>query len=149
MYQERKEDLSVYYWLVNNFSAYPNITIVDGFQQENLIIPSISSEATSIAAEPFELGNRTRLQIRVWQIDIYAVNKSQRDEFAYKILNELYENIDVYNYDEGFPPGSSPSRIGSLILDDVRVDFIKIFPELVDKLYYRASITFAAHYGQI
>lgn len=146
MIRERKEDLSVYYWLKDLF---PTFTIVDGFPVENLKIPTISVEVDTIDSEPFELGNRHRQKFRVWYIDVFAATKSQRDEVAYKILEELENPIQVYDYDEGFPPSVSPSNIGGLIPQDIRLEIKRVLPELVDLLYYRSTVTFSAVYNQI
>ena len=144
MYRERKEDLSLYYWLKNLFLTTSYITIVDGFPTDNLVLPTISVDAVSIDPRPHELGNRTRVNTRVWRIDVFAKNKSQRDEIGYKILNGLIDPIPVYDYDEGFPPDVSPTQIGTLFIGDRRMEIIRVLPELVETLYYRATITFVA-----
>lgn len=149
MYLERKQDLSVVYFIKDSFEDYSFITIVDGFPEGELTIPTISVDNDEIDTYPFELGNRNRAQFRTWYIDVFAKNKSQRDEYSYKILNELEEGISVYNYDEGFPPDQQPTRIGALIPDDIKLRIIRINPELVDKLYYRATVIFTAVYNQI
>lgn len=90
-----------------------------------------------------ELGNRKTVKERVWYIDVFAKNKAQRDEFAYKIYNDLDDGIVIYNYNEGFPEqGASPSKLGSLIAIERKIQNVKILPELVDELYYRAVIIF-------
>lgn len=149
MYQERKEDLSVYYFINNLFEDVSEfVTIVDGYPETTLQIPTIAVESKRINTEKFELGNTKRLKIRAWVIDVFARNKSQRDEFSYRILNSLEDTIPVYNYDEGFPPNVNPSQLGCLIEDNIRLDIVRVMPQLVDKLYYRATITFTASYNQ-
>jgi hypothetical protein len=144
MYISRKEDLSIFYWLQDKFSAYLSmVKIVDGFPMENLTIPTISVDAKTINAVDYQLGDLEGYRRRVFQIDIFAKNKAQRDEFAYKIFEELAGNIPVYDYDQGFPPISVP-RIGTLVTLERRLDIIQIFPELVENLYYRSSILFIA-----
>lgn len=146
MYLERKQDLSIYYWLVGLF---PTINVEDGFPTESLIIPTISVEVDIIDTEGFELGNRHRLKDRQWYIDVFAATKTQRNEIAYKILNELENPIPVQDYDEGFPPSVNPSVIGGMIVDRIRLENIKVLSELVEKLYWRSTITFTANYNQI
>jgi len=148
LYLERLEDLSVYYWLIDKFADAPFINIEDGFPNEDLTIPTISVEVDVIDTTPGELGNRKRIKLRVWYIDIFAHDKSQRDEYAYRVLNELESNIPVYDYDEGFPPDVSPSQIGCLIPEQIKVEVIKIMPALVDKLYYRSTVSFMAIYSR-
>jgi len=148
MYQERKEDLSVYYWAVDTFSDAPFINIEDGFPDTDLTIPTVSVDVKTIDTIPGELGNRKRIKLRIWYIDIFAADKSQRDEYAYRVLNELESNVPVYDYDEGFPPNVSPSQIGCLIPQHIKLDIIKVMPELVDKLYYRSTVSFMAIYSR-
>lgn len=144
MYIERLEDLSVYYWLKDKFSDTSFITIVDGFPDEELSLPTIAVEAGRIDVQEFELGNRDGLRVRRWFIDIYAKNKSQRDEFGYRLLNELKNPIPVYNYDEGFPPSITPTKIGALAILAKSYNPIKIDIKVTQKLYYRAAISIVA-----
>jgi len=148
MERERKEDLSVYYFIKDLFSDVPFVTIVDAFPVDNLVIPSISVETVRINTYQFELGNRHRVQLRSWYIDVFAQNKSQRDEFGYRIMNALEECISVYDYDEGFPPDVTPTKLGCLDVDTVRLEWIRVMPQLVDKLYYRARLYFTATYDR-
>jgi len=150
MWQERLEDLSVYYWLKDKFSAYSFITIVDGYPENDLVIPSISVDWDSIEGRYHELGNRKTVKIRDWYIDIFAKNKSQRDEIAYKIYNDLDDGIPVYDYNEGFPEqGATPTRLHSLIPIEKKIQNIRVDPELVDELYYRAVVIVTTVYDQL
>jgi hypothetical protein len=149
MYIERLEDLSVYYWLKNIFADAPFVNIVDAFPTSDLVIPTISIEWQQATGVPLELGSRQLLRERIFYFDIFAKNKSQRDEFAYRLFNELDNDITVYNYNEGFPEqGVTPSRLGSLILVEKTMQNIQVDPDLVDELYYRAAIYFTAKYDQ-
>jgi len=143
---DRKLDLSVYYSIVDTFSSAPFINVTDGFPEEGLTIPTIAVEIGDIDTYPSELGNRVRGKIRTWYIDIFAADKAQRDEYAYKLMSALESNIPVYDYDEGFPPSSAPSRIGSIVTDDIRLQIIKVLPELTEKMYYRSLVVFTGEY---
>ena len=79
----------------------------------------------------------------------YTNNKSQRDELAYRLLNGLEACIPVYDYDEGFPPDVSPTELGCLEVEDLKLQIILVFPELVDTLYWRATVSFVATYNQL
>ena len=147
MYLERKEDLSVYYFLKEVFPE-TFITVVDGFPEGDLVLPTVAVEAGKIDVVEFELGNRDGLRIRKWYIDIYAKNKSQRDEFGYRLLDELKDGIPVYNYDEGFPPSVTPTRVGTLTVSSKSYIPVKISADVVEKLYYRATISFVAQNDQ-
>jgi len=141
MYLERKEDLAIYYWLVSKFSSYPGINIVDGFPEENLVVPSISVDWDETETRDFQLGDRSGQRSRTWYIDVFAKNKSTRDEFSYKIHNELKDGITVYDIVNGVP---TETKIGHLNILQRRIKVVRIDPELVSTMYYRASISILA-----
>ena len=114
-----------------------------------MALPTVSVEAGRIDVEEFELGNRVGLRIRKWYIDIYAKNKSQRDDFGYRLLDVLKDGISVYNYDEGFPPDVSPTVIGHLQVLSKSYDPIRISADVVEKLYYRATISMVAQNDKV
>ena len=142
----RKLDLSIYYFVSDAFSDAPFVHVTDGFPEEGLTIPTIAVEADNISTYVAELGNRVRGKIRTWYADIYAADKAQRDEYAYRLLSAFESNIPVYDYDEGFPPSSTPSRIGSIITDDIRLQIIKVLPELTENMYYRSVVMVTGEY---
>lgn len=149
MHLERLKDLSVYYYISNLFSALdPSINIEDGFPESGLVLPTVSVESSTIDAFPGEMGNRKRIKERTWHIDIYAKNKSQRDEIGYRIMDALESTIPVYNYNEGFPPLVSPTQLGCLNIEKLRMEVIMILPDLVDSLYYRSTVGFTAVYNK-
>lgn len=148
---EEKQDRSIVYWLQDIFSSFPTITVVDGYPTGELSLPTISVESEPITIVPFELGNRAGSWNRLWAIDVYGNSKTQRDFMAYRILNYAQSGIPVYNYDEGFPPSVSPTQIGSLsvIPDSLTGTPIRVFPELVEKLYWRFRVRFLTEYSRI
>jgi hypothetical protein len=148
MHLHRKEDLSIYYFLVDLFSAYPFVNVADGFPDEDLELPVVSVEALDIGSPPFELGDRHGLRDRLWLIDVLALNKAQRDEFTYLIMDSLEDGVAVNDYDEGFPPDVTPTKIGALDVRDLSSTVVVIFPEIQEKLYWRMSINFATTFNQ-
>lgn len=114
-----------------------------------MVLPTIAVEAGKIDVVEYELGNRVGLRIRRWFIDIYAKNKSQRDEFGYRLLDVLKDGILVYNYDEGFPPSISPTVIGHLQVLSKSYNPVMISEKVVEKLYYRASISMVAQNDKV
>lgn len=131
------------------FSTAPFINIVDGFPEGDLKLPTVAVEAGRIDVVEYELGNRDGLRVRRWYIDIYANTKAQRDEFGYKLLDVLKDGIPVYNYDQGFPPSVTPTRIGTLVVISKSYDPIKVSADVVEKLYYRATISMVAQNDKI
>ena len=148
MHLLRKQDLSVYYFIKDLFATSPFVEVVDGYPEAGVTIPTVAVESLDTDAYLLEMGNSQRYNIRVWNIDIYALNKTQRDEFSYQIKDALEEKIPVLDYDEGFPPSVSPSQLGCLETDTIHIEVIRILPELVDKYYYRATVSFTAIYNQ-
>lgn len=137
----RLEDLSVISFVKELFLPYAFITIVDEFPTQILTIPTISVVNGRLIEDRFELGNRDAgLRTRRWFIDIFAVNKSQRDDFAYKILDSTDNGINVHNYNEGFPPDASPSTVNHLDVISKSYEPIDVIPELNEKLYFRGQI---------
>jgi len=144
MYLERLEVLSVYYTVQELFTTVSGVKVVDDYPVDDLVIPSISVNAGLIRLENFELGNREGLRYRKWYIDIFAKNKAQRDEFGYRVLNAFDSGVTVYDYNAGFPPASGIPVIEHLNVMQKDMNFIRIMPELVDKMYYRATVSIAA-----
>lgn len=140
---ERKQQMSIYYWLKDIVDS--SVTVKDSFPMEGLTLPTVSITHLDMRGEPFELGAAERDK-RMWRIDVFADNKVQRDDLMYLIYSELECNIPVYDYDEGFPPSVSPSQLGTLIVKQRIAKPVHVFEELVEKLYWRASITFSTKY---
>jgi len=137
----RLEDLSVNYWTRGIFASFPQITIVNEFPQTILAVPTISVVNGKLVEELYELGNReTGVRTRRWFIDIFAGNVSQRDDFAYRILAETSDGINVYDYNEGFPPSASPSLINHLSVITKSYNPIPVVKSLNEKLYYRGQL---------
>jgi hypothetical protein len=148
---ERKQDLSIIYWLKELFEDIPDIGIVDGYPEGDLELPSIAVEAEDIFFVKREMGNRRGDKHRLWSIDVYGNNKTQRDFMAYKILQNIENGIEVSDFDEGFPPDSNPSQLGTLrpVTESITATPIRIFPELVEKLYWRYRIRFITEYHSL
>lgn len=136
----RLEDLSMYFFIKDMFQDTPFIEIVDSFPEEILTIPTISIDAGKLKEENFEIGNRDRVRIRVWYIDIFAKNKSQRDDFGYRILDQTKNGINIYDYNEGFPPDVSPSRIEHMDVLSISYEPIPVMLDENEKLYFRGQV---------
>jgi hypothetical protein len=139
---ETKVDNSVYYFIKTLFASFPEVTVVDSFPAGNLVIPSVSVDAAPITVQPYELGNRNGIYNRMWNIDVFAKSKTQRDEMGYKVLAALKDDIPVYDFDMGFPPTVSPTIIDYLEPRNLRMSVVNINPNLVSTLYFRANISF-------
>ena len=117
-----------------------------------MVLPSVAVEGEELFLKDKEMGNRRGRKLRLWSLDVYGSNKEQRDE----IVGILFNNLDaigvisVYDYDEGFPPSVSPTQLGVLKVDkeSVTVTPIRIFPDLVEKLYWRSRIRFITEYAE-
>lgn len=146
----RLEDLSVIYFIKDLFQSYPFITVVDEFPKTIMTIPTISVVNGKLNEQEFELGNHDTVRIRRWFVDIFALNKSQRDDFAYKVLLELKtKGIKVYDYNEGFPPDASPAEINHLSVINRFYEPIDVIPQLNEKLYYRGQLIFVTQNDKV
>lgn len=150
MFLERKQDLSVYYFIQDLFTdqGATFVNVVDDFPTSDLELPTVSIENHAYTVAQYELGNRQGIDVRTWFINIFAENKSQRDDYAYLIKNSVQSGIPVYDYDEGFPPDVSPSQIGALDILEIEVTPITIFSELVSTLYYRTQVRIVARHNE-
>jgi hypothetical protein len=142
---ERKQRKSLYYWLVDVLSEYPTVNVTDAYPYEELELPTVSVDGGEIEAYPYQLGGSDRQRERHWTIDIFGTSQDQVDQLASEILDAIDDNsMEVYDYDEGF---ESPTRIGTLIPGTyIRVYPDRVFPDLVEKLYWRNSISFVTYY---
>jgi hypothetical protein len=122
------------------------VSVEDGYPDKILVNPTVSIDAMDFPIVPFELGNRVGQRRRPWAIDIFALNKAQRDELAYLIMDALENSISVYDYDINFPP-PTPPQIGALEPSDIEVRIIMSFPSgSEEKLFWRSSILFITTY---
>lgn len=136
----RLEDLSMYFFIKDMFQDVSFIAIEDSFPEKILTIPTISIDAGMLKEENFEIGNRDKVRIRTWYIDIFAKNKSQRDDFGYRILDQSKNGINVYDYNEGFPPDVSPSRIEHMEVLSISYEPIPVMLDESEKLYFRGQV---------
>ena len=146
MYLERKQELSVYYWLEDLFTG-DGVSTVDSYYDGDLEIPRVAIVGGDIDSSPLELGGQERYD-RIWYLEIFGSTKQQRDEIGYKIFGQIREDghIPVYDYDEGFPPTVSPSSLG--YMDIVRHQYRPaIFDsELQTVLDWRATVAIHSRY---
>ena len=140
---------SVYFWLESIFSPYQHIKVLDSYPEEELEVSSIVLLPQEILIEPFEFGNRRGLYRRFWTIHIYAENDTQRNDFAYKILDYLEDRINVYDYNFGFPPLNSPPQIGVLLPDRIKYFPLEVISNKSDKLFWMGEISFYTFYESL
>lgn len=138
----RLEDLSVNYFIREIFQDTSFINVVDDFPVEILNLPTVSIVAGKLLEEQLEMGTKAKdLRTRRWFIDIFAITKSQRDDLAYKVLETLKtQGINVYDYNEGFPPNASPARINHLSVIRQSYEPIDVIRQENEKLYYRGQL---------
>ena len=136
----RLEDLSMSFFIKDMFQDTPSIKIVDSFPDEILTVPTISIDAGRLKEESYELGNRDRLRVRVWYIDIFAVNKSQRDDFGYRILDRTKNGINIYDYNQGFPPSVTPDRVEHCEVLSISYEPIPVMLDEVQPKYFRGQV---------
>jgi hypothetical protein len=135
----RREDTGLVYWLQEEFVSYPMVTIVDGFPEDKeLTIPTVSVEPDTIEDFAIQLGDRVGSNLRTWYFDVFAKNKPQRDELAYKIYDDLANGVIIYDIVGGAKTGTI---IGHLNILKKRIKMIRVDASLVSKMYYRATVS--------
>ena len=150
---ETNEDMSLFYYIQDLFSDKPIITVVDEFPDQDLVIPSVAVDFDEMELIPGEMGNRDRIRLKTYSIDIFAVNKTQRQEMMYLVTNALESSIPVFDYSDGFPPGVTPIQVGCMECRDILASKIPVQVMVEDgkasKLYYRAVVTFQPYYNSL
>lgn len=146
---EKKKDISIVYWLRDIFSDVSSLKVVDEYREQELSVPSIALETGPMSSKPFQLGDRTKQTFKTWYIDLYANSSEQRNEMAYRIMRLLDEGISVYDYDEGFPPSISPTKIGLIGVLEQKYDPISVVPDLLEVMYWRGSVTIFTDYSEV
>lgn len=131
------------------FEAYDFVTVVDGYPDGILELPTVSIEWKRITNETYQMGDRSGNYLRSWFIDVFAKNKSQLDDFTYIILEAMENTIPVYDYDEGFPPDVTPTQIGYMGVTESRIEKVRVMPELVEKLHQRSQVIFTTEYSSL
>jgi hypothetical protein len=139
---ERKEDAGLVYWLKDQFTSIPSVTVVDGFPDNtDLIVPSVSLEPDTVDYIPRQLGDRSGSRMRIWYFDVFAINKPQRNELAYKIYNDLEDGVTIYEIVAG---AKTATKIGHLNILNKKIKMVSVDSTLVSKMYYRARISILA-----
>jgi hypothetical protein len=137
----RLEDLSMIYFVKEVFLDFPNVIIVNEFPKTILQVPTISIINRKLIEERFEIGNRdSGLRTRRWFIDIFGSSVSQRDDFAYEILDTSDNGMTVYDYNEGFPPSVSPAAVNHLSVISKSYEPLDIPIQDNEKVHYRGQI---------
>lgn len=143
MEQIRKEHLSIYYWLVDLLPSF--VTVTREFPlDEDLVLPSVSVTSEPGKGVPFELGGSDQTR-RMWNIHIFTKNIGQRDDYTSLIFRSLEDCITVYDYDQGFPPDSIP-QLGSLMIENRSYKPVRVYEDLVRKMYWRGLVNFESYY---
>lgn len=148
---EEKQYLSIIYSMTDTLSGYPQVTITEEYPEDTMVLPTVALIEKPIYISPKELGNRIGKRQRDWIIEVFANSRAQRDALAITILDDIEPGIEVYDYDLGFPPSVTPPQIGTLriIPNTLSITPTFVFPELVEKLYWRSSIHFMTEYENI
>lgn len=139
MYVEEKAHYSLIEKLKNQFQN--ELDVRDSFPEKKLIVPTISINLLAVDFTKLQIGDYNNIREMNWLIDVFALNKTQRDRAVFKLFSILEQKIPIYDYSVGF---SNPPEIGALIPTKLRIEFIEIEAEEVEELYYRAAGLYTA-----
>jgi hypothetical protein len=152
----RKVDISIYYYVKDYLESVTElITVVDGYPvgwdgqpEGQLSLPTVAVERRPIKIPAYQLGGPSPTAYYAYTLDVFTKTKAQRDDLAYMLQSYLDStNIAVNDYDEGFPPDVTPTRIGTLvIMDEVESRPVYVFPDITPLLYWRAVVDFNGYY---
>lgn len=123
MYREREEDLSILKFVKETFSDIPFVNVVDEFPNKPLTAPTISVTNDNITYSSIEIGSKAMKSRRIYILDVFVKDRSQRDEFCYR-LSDVFRNkpVQVYNFSDDI---NNPSpRDYCLQADSVSIDFV-------------------------
>ncbi len=99
---ERLQDLSVYYKVKEIFAPYPFVNVVDEFPTGEFKkgdLPLVSVEGLSFTSRSFELGNPLLQNHRMWKINVFSDNNTQR--LSVEELRSILEQIsDDYSIEK-------------------------------------------------
>lgn len=141
MYVEDKAHYSLIQKLKTEFQT--ELEVKDSFPKEELLVPTLSVNLVSVDFTNLQIGDYNNIRELSWVIDVFALNKTQRNQIVFKLFYILEKKIPIYDYDLGFPPQSIP-EIGSLTPTRLRIEFIEVQAEKPEDLYYRAAGIYTA-----
>lgn len=149
---ERLQDLSVYYKVKEIFAPYPFVTVVDEFPTGEFKkgdLPLVSVEGLSFTSRSFELGNPLLQNHRMWKINVFSDNNTQRSDLLYFLNANIQVAIPVYDYNEGFPPTVvDQTQLGALGVPSTTTEVIRVHSQLVTTLYWRGELEIVTEYSQ-
>lgn len=143
MEQIRKEQLSIYYWIIDLVPDFVNVK--DEYPFDDLTLPTISVTSDDTVSRPFQLGGND-LDYQDWNIYIFGQNSGQRDDYLSVIHREAELNICVYDYAVGFPPSILPPKIGSLIVVNRVKKPLRVYEELTKKKYWWGVVNLRTYF---
>ena len=149
---ERLQDLSVYYKFKEILTPYPFVSVVDEFPTGEFVkgdLPRVSVEGLSFTSRSFELGNPLLQNHRMWKINVFAGNSTQRSDLLYFLNASIQVAIPVYDYNEGFPPTvTNQTQVGALGVPSTSTEIIRVHSQLVTTLYWRGELKIVTEYSQ-
>lgn len=115
-----------------------------GLSDLELVLPIVSIDQVGQREYPYQLGSGPGTS-RPFVISIFGREEAETDDLAQQIYEWFRDNdIDLNNYNEGFPPSVVPTKVGTIEILNAGLAPVKILgsPNVADK--YRYDVTFNA-----
>ena len=115
-----------------------------GMSDSEIVLPIVAMEMANQGHRPLELGSKDAT-VRLFSISILGREKAETEDLAQQVYEWLeFNNIELKNYNMGFPPDIDPSVVGTIDTENLSMVPIRIIgsPDISDK--HRYEITFNA-----
>lgn len=135
--------------VVTLMDSYPNddeinhiVVTPTGMAESEIVLPIVALEYADQNELPFELGNKSGT-MRSFIVSVLGREEGETDDLAQQIF-EWFRNyrISINNYNEGFPPEVTPTVIGNIDAENIKMVPVRVIgsPDVADR--YRQEITF-------
>lgn len=117
-----------------------------GLTEVEVVLPVVVFDYSNQYGVAFELGSNDATN-RSFLVQIFANNSVERDELSQLFYEYLRDNnIAIYNYNAGFPPDVTPTKVGILDIDNVGLTpvFSSGSTNIAER--YKAEVVFDARF---
>ena len=129
---------------------YPNdeelnkiVATATGMADSEIVLPVVVIEMTEQNEAAYQLGSKPA-NTRSFVVSILGREKAEAKDISQQIYEWFQDNnVDLNNYNEGFPPNVYPNKVGTIEIDNVRLVPVRIIgsPDISDRHRYEVMFT--------